>query len=312
VRVTHSTPADGTFSSEGAVAWDADHVIDATGLTGAQGEPGPTGSQGIQGIQGVTGSQGVAGPTGSQGAQGNAGPTGAQGATGPTGSQGIQGNTGPTGVAGPTGATGIQGLTGPTGVTGVGLQGPTGSQGTQGIQGITGVQGATGPTGAAGAAGVTGAQGVTGAAGFSTLRLQTDTATAVGTTLVTTSGMIFALTSGNTYAFEWNVLYQSGLISNGLKLGLLFPSAAIVAANVQIPTATIGTAGLFQGWITTSGGSVTGSDTPAANTTYQARVEGTIRPSANGNLVLQHAAEVVTTVGVRIMGQTNGRLYVVP
>jgi hypothetical protein len=69
---------------------------------------------------------------------------------------------------------------------------------------------------------------------------------------------------------------------------------------------------LFQGWITASGGSVTGANTPGTGTTYRARVEGTIRPSANGNLVLQHASEVATATGIRIMQETNGRLYAVP
>lgn len=262
VRITHSTPADGTFSSEGSTAWDADHVIDGdlTGATGATGVQGATGDQGIQGATGVTGAQGATGPTGI----------------------GLQG------------ATGIQGLTGPTGVTGV--AGPTGATGI----GITGVQG------------VTGAQGQTGAAGFSTVRLQSDTATATSTTLATTSGMVFALTSGITYEFEFNVLYQAGAATDGLKLGLVFPSATVVAANASIPTTTAGTAGFFQGWITSSGGSVTGSDTPTANTTYRAKVDGTIKTSVNGSLVLQHAGEIATAAGIKIMAGTNGFLYQVP
>ena len=41
--VTHSTPADGTFSPTGAAAWDAEHVLDTDGLTGPTG---PSGSDG--------------------------------------------------------------------------------------------------------------------------------------------------------------------------------------------------------------------------------------------------------------------------
>jgi hypothetical protein len=60
-RVTHSTPADGTFSAAGQAAWDADHVLDTTGLTGSAGPTGatgPTGAAGPTGI-GITGAQGL-------------------------------------------------------------------------------------------------------------------------------------------------------------------------------------------------------------------------------------------------------------
>jgi hypothetical protein len=36
VKVTHSTPADGTFSSQGAIAWDADHTLAGVGTMAEQ------------------------------------------------------------------------------------------------------------------------------------------------------------------------------------------------------------------------------------------------------------------------------------
>lgn len=263
-----------------------------TGPTGAQGATGPTGATGADST--VAGPTGVIGPTGVTGA-GVAGPTGAAGAIGPTGVTGA-------GVAGPTGAAGP---IGPTGITGAGVAGPTGAAGATGP---TGNDGAAGPTGAIGPTGPTGAAG---AGGGSSVRMQSNTATGTTTGLVTASGQIFALTSGTTYNFKWNVLFQSGAASNGLRLGLTFPAATIVAAKVEIPIAAPGVDCFFEGCVITSGASVAATATQAANTTYMATVEGTIRPSANGNLALMFGNELSTANGCRIMQETNGTLATV-
>ena len=38
ISVTHSTPADGTFSAEGALAWDDDHVVSGVAASGANSD----------------------------------------------------------------------------------------------------------------------------------------------------------------------------------------------------------------------------------------------------------------------------------
>jgi hypothetical protein len=279
------------------------------GVTGPTGSTGPTGAVGPTGATGPTGSDGATGPTGA------AGPTGAQGATGPTGVgvTGSQGATGPTGAIGPTG---VQGATGPTGVGLTGSQGATGPTGvgltgSQGATGPTGANGATGPTGAAGATGAQGPTGAAGSGGGTTVRLLDDTATGTTTALGTVSGQIFALVSGITYNFSWNVLFQSGAATNGLRLGLSFPAATIVAANGWIPIAANGVDAHFEGSIIASGGQIVGTTVETANSTRLAMLFGTIRPSANGNLALLFGSELSTVNGCKIMQQTNGSLVTV-
>jgi len=121
---------------------------------------------------------------------------------------------------------------------------------------------------------------------------------------------VFAVTSGITYCFAFNVLYQSKHTANGLKLGLTFPAAAIVSANVFIPAGADGTGQV--GWITASGDSVTAAGVEATGTTYVALIDGTIRPTANGNIAVQYAAEVSTTEGVIIKQESAGFLIAVP
>lgn len=47
VTVAHSTPADGTFSAEGALAWDDDHVVTGAAASGANSD--------ITSLSGITG-----------------------------------------------------------------------------------------------------------------------------------------------------------------------------------------------------------------------------------------------------------------
>ena len=331
ITVTHSTPADGTFSAAGQAAWDAEHVISGEGATGATGPTGPSGADGAvgpTGTAGATGATGAIGPTG-VGITGAAGPTGAvgpSGATGPTG-VGITGAQGPTGVAGPTGAIGPSGATGPTGVTGADstVPGPTGSIGPTGV----GLTGAAGPTGAAGATGaigpsgatgptgvgITGAIGPTGATGpagggVTKVYTESDSATGSTTAMVTASGMVFAVTTGNYYRFKFHVITRIGSVTSattvGIKLGLTFPAATVVGAVAMIPQAVAGTAHFFTGQIQASGGTVTSASTqfPTANTL--SIVEGSIVPSAAGNVALTFGCELSTTAGVVIKSGTNG------
>ena len=309
--------ADGTKFLRDDFTWQVG-VTGATGPSGAAGAAGATGAIGPSGADGATGATGATGPSGAigpTGTAGTAGPTGATGSSGAAGAAGVTGATGPTGagvtgaagVAGPTGATGPSGATGPTGTGVTGAVGPTGAAGAAGVTGSTGPAGATGPTGA-GTTGAVGPTGPTGAAGFSTVRMQNNLATGGTTALATISGMIFALTSGNTYAFEWDVVYDCANSTSGLVLGMTFPAAVVVASRVKIPTAA---ATDVIGQITSSGGTVTSVTNGPINTPAYAQILGTIRPSANGNLAVTYGSEVSTGAGIRIRQETMGFLYTV-
>ena len=175
-------------------------------------------------------------------------------------------------------------------------------------------QGPTGPTGPGltGPAGPTGAIGPTGPASvISTVKMGTDNATAASaTTTITTSGLQFLLTSGITYAFDFRVLYQTQLVTAGLKLGLIFPAVTYVSAAVNIPYSnTAGTAYWFSGYISATGGGVISTSSPALSTTVMAQITGVIRASADGTLHVYHASEVACASGIVIKAGSLGILY---
>jgi hypothetical protein len=126
------------------------------------------------------------------------------------------------------------------------------------------------------------------------------------TALATASGMIFALTAGTTYNFEFQVGHD-GITTMGLKLGLTFPAVTMVFARAEIASSNVAQ---VIGYIEASGGSVTSTGSFGA-TRLMSRVEGTILPSGNGNLALVWGCEASTTGGVRILQQTLGYLYAV-
>lgn len=311
--IGHSTPADGTFSAAGQAAWDADHAItEASGATLTIGAI-PDGmfvkrvgttleGAASAGATGATGATGAVGPTGADGAAGAAGATGSVGPTG----VGITGAAGATGVAGPTGAvgaTGANGATGPTGATGANstVPGPTGAVGPTGPTGA-GVTGAAGPTGATGPAG----------GGASNVYMQSDSATGTITGLATASGITFALTSGNTYRFQFLMVARIGSASThttvGVKMGLTFPAATVVAARAAFPQGAAGVSHDFEGQINTSGGMITSISTQNPNQDILGKIDGVIKPSADGNLALMYGCELATTAGVVIRAGTCGRL----
>jgi hypothetical protein len=142
--------------------------------------------------------------------------------------------------------------------------------------------------------------------------MATDLATNVGTTLTTMATLGFLLSSGTTYTFAYNIIFQSGGPTVGLKLGLNFPAATVQASNVAIPVAADGTAAEFFGTISSSGDSVTGTGVETSGTNYLATIEGTIRPSANGTLVPIFSAELASTAGILIKQQSSGVLVALP
>jgi hypothetical protein len=142
--------------------------------------------------------------------------------------------------------------------------------------------------------------------------MESDTVTATSVTPVTTSGMIFAVTSGNTYRFKFQVLHIIGNNASnttcGLRLGLTFPAATVIGTHIRIPQAAAGTDMFYEARITASGTSVTAASTQYATQNVMATVEGIIIPSADGNLALLHGAEISTSFGVVIKAGTNGIL----
>jgi hypothetical protein len=142
--------------------------------------------------------------------------------------------------------------------------------------------------------------------------MATDMATNVGTTLTTMATLGFLLSSGTTYTFAYNILFQSGAPTVGLKLGLAFPAATVQASTAKIPVAADGVAAEFQGWISSSGDSVSGTAVQASGTNYLATIEGTINASANGTLVPLFSAQIASTAGILIKQQSAGILVALP
>jgi len=142
--------------------------------------------------------------------------------------------------------------------------------------------------------------------------MQSDTAALTTTAMVTASGMTFAVVSGQVYSFEFNLSFQAATASTGLKVGLTFPAATLIAASAEIPQAAAGTDANFVGFITASAGTVTATATPTAATTYQAMVYGTLLCSGSaGNLALTVGAEASTASGVIIKAGTHGFLFAI-
>ena len=104
--------------------------------------------------------------------------------------------------------------------------------------------------------------------------------------------LAFAVSTGLRYKFEFGIVFATTISTTGLKLSALFPAASTWAATARIPIAADGAGGEFQGWITASGDTVTGTAIQAASTKYYAEVRGVIVPSSDGNLQLTYGTEV--------------------
>ena len=291
----------------------------------AGGATGPTGTTGTTGAAGATGPSGATGAAGAGGATGPTGAGGAAGATGPTGTTGNTGSTGPTGtsLSGPTGPTGVAGVTGPTGTSLSGPTGPTGSTGAAGASGATGPSGATGLSGATGAAGATGATGPTGTTGTSgptgptgatgpsgtqLKKTDFDTATMSAAAISAHPSLKFDLTSGRLYVFSYQLLMQTPVATNGIRVGLNFPSATVVGAVANIPVSVDGIASIWSGMITSTGDSVVGTSAATVNVPMIVQIDGQIVPSANGTLELGYGGELATTAGIVLLRGSIGIL----
>ena len=121
-------------------------------------------------------------------------------------------------------------------------------------------------------------------------------------TLVNATDLSFAVSANTTYRFKFGLIFRSTVATVGLKCTVTFPAVTVFAATARIPIAADGAGMEWQGAISSSGDAVTGSAVPAINVDYFAVVEGVIRPSANGTLQLQFAAE---TTGATVTLKAN-------
>jgi len=106
------------------------------------------------------------------------------------------------------------------------------------------------------------------------------------------AGLGFEVSSGVSYGFEFGIAFATAQNTTGAKFGLTIPAASTFCATVRIPIAAAGVGGEFQGWISSSGGVVTGSGVQTAGIKYYADIEGAILPTANGNLQVIYGTEV--------------------
>jgi len=130
-------------------------------------------------------------------------------------------------------------------------------------------------------------------------------------TMADVSYSSFPVQAGSTYYFNFVTLFQSTATVTGIKIGLTTPAFSTFSAKARIPVAADGTAGEFQGWITSSGDSVTGTGVQAINTTYVVDTQGIICPSANGILQLQSAGEL-TISSVTVKAGSYGWIESIP
>lgn len=112
--------------------------------------------------------------------------------------------------------------------------------------------------------------------------------------------LLCELRAGSAYRFRAGVMFRSALLTNGIGLGLTCPALTDLGARVRIPQAADGTDAVLEGELTASGDEVLSTAVQAAATTYLARLEGVIVPSAAGTLQLTFRSENAgTTVAVR-------------
>lgn len=216
------------------------------------------------------------------------------GATGPQGPQGIQGpagDAGPTGPAGPTGATGPQG---PAGLDG--SDGADGAQGPQGIQGIQGIQGNQGATGSPGL-------------GFGAIvKLAADLSPFTTTALTDVTGLSFALTANRSYSFQFWIRFSSAATTTGAQFAVNAPANSYIVYRTETSlTAAAAGAPTFRTARAVNVGTASAS-ADAINGNLLCVIQGIVRPSADGTLIVRCGTEVAAS-GITVRSGSCGVLY---
>jgi hypothetical protein len=113
------------------------------------------------------------------------------------------------------------------------------------------------------------------------------------TTLTNITQLTANVVNGKTYKFEYYILFQSALTTTGVVLSMGNATATgTVTAIVDIPVAADGTAGAFQGQITSFGDTVIGTGVQANNTNYLARIIGVFTCTTSGTIYPQFRSEI--------------------
>ncbi len=96
-----------------------------------------------------------------------------------------------------------------------------------------------------------------------------------------------AVTPGNTYKYEYTLMYNINNTGHAIKVSLTYPTVTVGSASVQIHTGAAGTAECVNFSITASGGSVLStSNVASASAVYIIRIIGIIVPTVSGFLTV--------------------------
>jgi hypothetical protein len=132
------------------------------------------------------------------------------------------------------------------------------------------------------------------------------------TTQVTVNGLQYAVAANTDYTFEYVIPFQGNTLTCGLALSILVTTATTTyfSFSAGIPVAANGVAAFFHGTAQTSGGLITGTDLPAINTVYVARLWGAISVSGTGGTIdLRFRPELGTGETVTVKKGASGVLW---
>lgn len=125
---------------------------------------------------------------------------------------------------------------------------------------------------------------------------------AVANTIQDVTGLSFAVTAGNTYVFDFNIIYTAAATTTGSRWSINGPAAPTIlcytseyslAATTTTRNANVITYDLPAASNATSAGTTTGN---------RAVIYGIIRPSANGTVIARFASEVANSAIVAKAG----------
>lgn len=135
-----------------------------------------------------------------------------------------------------------------------------------------------------------------------------DSPTASALVTLTAPSLRFAISSGIPYKFRYDIPWNVGLGTTGLRVGLLFPAAISCAISVTIPIAVDGAASAFVGGIASSGKMVVGTSAPTLVNNY-CLIEGQLFCSGSGNLDVIYGSEVSAPTGPVLKAGGGGIIW---
>ena len=114
------------------------------------------------------------------------------------------------------------------------------------------------------------------------------------TSFADVTGLSFAVTSGQTYAFQAKLLMTAAATTTGVKVAINGPTASIMAYMAETATTATTSRIDYQAAYDSGGPS---AQTPTGGTFY-ATVEGVVTASANGTVTVRFASEVASSAVV--------------